>query len=229
METVDKKTGEILSGKERKNSLYEISMDIIELDELMQEIYEETELPKSASLDEKKEAIERRAAVEDAILSQMEQNEEKLELKVNNYCKWIAYKRALSKSRADEANRILALSKEDLFIAEKTDKALKHYLELLNIKKLDTPIFKLQINKQGGREPVVFINGEEPLPEELPEEFQRVKIEIDKTAIYDELKKLYNEAYLSRDNMSRSEADEYVLNRFKYAQLGELGTYLKIK
>ncbi len=83
---------------------------------------------------------------------------------------------------------------------------LKSFFQVHNLKTVETARYKLSIAKNGGRAPLIL---DESIPvTELPEQFQRVSVDPNTTAI--------------REALERGE-------KLDFAQLGERGTSLRIK
>lgn len=95
--------------------------------------------------------------------------------KVEALCQVVQERQAKAAIRKAEADRLMGLMRQD----EQTARRLKDYLqaemERMGEKKIETELFVVRVCKNGT--PSVLYDD---LPETLPAEFQRVRVEIDK-------------------------------------------------
>ena len=83
---------------------------------------------------------------------------------------------------------------------------MKWFFNAHNLKTVETARYKLSLAKNGGKQPLIL---DESIPvSQLPEQFQKVSIDPDTTAI--------------REALERGE-------KLEFAQLGERGTSIRIK
>lgn len=98
-----------------------------------------------------------------------------IEVKVDNICRVRKYLEGKVEVYKAEAKRLTALAKQ----AENNDDSMKNYLDeqlkRMNIKKMDTELFKLSYRKSDSVN-VIDLDA-------VPEEYKRITIALDKTAI----------------------------------------------
>ena len=109
---------------------------------------------------------------------------------------------------ASEAQRLAKRATVYKNKADNLKPRLKQYMELRGKQKIETGRFSVSVTRNGGKLPVELNEG--ILPEDLPEQFQKLTVEAD----LDRLR----EALL---------AEQSELNRF--ARIGERGSHLRIK
>ena len=140
--------------------LFQLSEDILAL---------EAELERDDLSDEQ------RAALVDAWL----ETQGDVAAKLDNYAALIRELDARSETRAAEARRLVALANADAERMASLSARLKAYFERHNLKNFSTARYKLSLQRNGGKMPIVI----EVEPERLPEEFHRVipaRIEADR-------------------------------------------------
>ena len=133
---------------------------------------------------------------------------ERVEKKVDGYCVFIRELQLSAVRRQLEAERLNDLAKADENKANQLKARLKAFFETRGIQKLKTDRFNVAIQNNGGKVPLIVSAEAEANPQELPEEFHRVKFEVDRTAIYEALER----------------GDE-----LDFAELGTRGTHLRIR
>ena len=168
-------------------SLFSISEDLEKLSELLDECGDDAEQ-------------------QELINSWFEQLGEERDRKVDNYCALVTEMQARSEVRKAEAKRLMELAAEDEKRARLLKDRLKWFFETHNLKTVETARYKLSIQRNGGKAPLIL---DQSVPStSLPERFQKVSIEPNTTAIRNAL-----------------EAGEDL----DFAQLGDRGTSLRIK
>lgn len=134
---------------------------------------------------------------------------EALHQKIDGYCVLIQEVNARAEAREKEAARLDALVEADRTLAKRLQDRLHAFCQGRELTRLETARFKISVQKNGGKLPVVIVDGTQA--EQLDERFHRVipaRIEINKDAV--------REALESGENLN-------------FAQLGERGTRLVIK
>ncbi len=173
---------------ENNGKLWQISDDILELERLIDEIEYCDDLTES----EKEVRINH-------TFSEWLNSEAQFNDKAEKVAHFIKYLEAVTEARKAEAKRLKTLAE----ISEKQSSKLRDYLvkEMLRVnkKKVEGVTCKLSMRK---KQPRVCLNVE---PEQLPIEFQRVKVEANLTEIKKALKsqKQINGAFFS-DNQEYS-------------------------
>lgn len=150
-------------------------MKLHELDQMMAELENEFE-----SLDQSELTPELEQRVLDLLEIKGTLTDE-YKTKVNNYCKFIANLEVIAKLRKAEAERLEALAETDFAKVEFLKNRLKDSLRKNEIKKLQTDNYNLS----------VCLNSIAPLvydEKDIPSEYQRVKVEIDKKRLREALK-----------------------------------------
>lgn len=110
-----------------------------------------------------------------------------LEKKLDDYCALIKEKESRVNVRKEEVNRMQALYRSDRNLAEKLKDRLHDFLVRMGIyDKIDTPRYRVGLNKKGGRLPVIVHDDVDA--RDLPERFQKVSVRPDKTAIREAIK-----------------------------------------
>ncbi len=152
-------------------SLFEIGDDLFALGEMLEEVGGEI------TEDEAGEALER----------WFEQLGAERDKKIDGYCLLIRQFEAASEARELEAKRLMALAGADGNNARRLKDRLKRFFDAQGIAKLETPRFKLSIQKNGGKAPLVVPQAWEQEPAAAPEAYQRRVIQLDKEAIREAL------------------------------------------
>lgn len=171
----------------KSRSLFSISDDLEKLNELLDECGDD-------------------AQQQELINSWLEQLGEERDKKLDSYAALIAEMTARAEVRKAEAKRMMELASSDESRAKMLKNRLLQFFEKHNLKTVQTTRYKLQLQRNGGKAPLVLKEGVSPT--ELPERFQKVSIDPDTTAI--------------REALERGE-------KLEFAQLGERGTSLRIK
>jgi len=142
--------------------------------------------------------------VETAIDDWMDSLDDNFKAKVDNYAALITEIEARSAARKAEAERLRDRAKIDANTAESLKAQLEYVFEQRQIKKIETKRYTIGLRKHGGKLPLDL---DDVRPDELSPRFQRVQIDVDRTAIREAL-----------------EAGE----ELKFARLGERGQSLSI-
>lgn len=103
--------------------------------------------------------------------------------KIDSYCGLIQEMTARSKAREDEAKRLQRLSIVDFNAVKRLKDRLKAFLDLHEIKKLETACFKISVAKNGGVAPLVYPSDWEEYPELAPPEWQKRITTVNLTAL----------------------------------------------
>lgn len=148
-------------------TLYEISQDLIAIEELL------TETGGEITDDEAGAALEK----------WFDEIGEQRDAKIDGYCALIREFEARSEARELEAKRLMALAGSDLNNAKRLKARLKGFMEAQGLKKLETPRFRLSVANNGGAQPLMVPPAWEAEPASAPEAFQRRVIQLDKDAI----------------------------------------------
>lgn len=98
-----------------------------------------------------------------------------IEVKVDNICRMRKYLEGKVEVYKAEAKRLTALAKQDENNADSMKNYLDEQLKRMNIKKMDTELFKLSYRKSDSVN-VIDLDA-------VPEEYKRITIALDKTAI----------------------------------------------
>lgn len=171
----------------KTRSLFSISDDLEKLNELLDDCGDDTQQ-------------------QELIQQWFEQLGSERDRKLDNYSALIVECTSRAAARKAEAQRLMELAASDENRAKLLKDRLKLFFQAHNLKTLDTARYRLAITKNGGKAPLIL---DESVPmTQLPEQFQRVSIDPDTTAI--------------RDALERGEVLEW-------ARLGERGTSLRIK
>ncbi len=126
--------------------------------------------------------------------------------KLDGYCALITEMTARAEGRKAEARRLAELAAADEGRARLLKDRLKFFFEVHNLKTVETARYKLQVQRNGGKAPLIL---DDSVPvTQLPKQFQRVSIDPDTAAIRAVL-----------------EAGE----QLSFARLGERGTSMRIK
>lgn len=114
--------------------------------------------------------------VEKAITDWLNELNDGLETKVDNYAALITILNSRAETRKAEANRLLARSKVDANTARFLQERLKLAFDVLEIKKLETDRYRVSVANNGGKKPL-DIHGE------VPPRYTRLVVETDKHKI----------------------------------------------
>lgn len=171
----------------KTRSLFSISDDLEKLNELLDECGDDVEQ-------------------QQLINSWLEELGEEQDKKLDGYAALITEMQARAEVRKAEAKRMMELATADENRALQLKERLKWFFETHGLKTVETARYKLQIQRNGGKAPLILKDGLSPT--ELPERFQKVSINPDTVAI--------------REVLERGE-------KLDFAQLGERGTSIRIK
>lgn len=173
-------------------TLFEISADLRALEELL------TDIDGEITDDAAGEAIEQ----------WFDELGEARDTKIDNYCNLIAELTARSEARAAEAARISRLADVDNNAATRLKNALKAFMDIHGLAKLETPFHKLTVAKNGGKAPLIIPDEWRDDAVNAPEAYHRTFIKLDTEAI--------------RADLEAGQAVEGCV-------IGERGTHLRIK
>lgn len=118
-------------------SLFSISEDLEKLSELLDECGDDAEQ-------------------QELINSWFEQLGEERDRKVDNYCALITEMQARSEVRKAEAKRLMELAADDEKRARLLKDRLKWFFETHNLKTVETARYKLSIQRNGGKAPLIL-------------------------------------------------------------------------
>lgn len=170
-----------------RRSLFNISDDVEKLNDLLDDVGDDTQ--------------------QQELISQwFETLGEERDRKLDNYASLISEMTVRAAVRKAESQRMAELAASDELRATVLKERLKTFFQLHNLKTINTDRYRLSLAKNGGRAPLVL--DESVLAAQLPEQFQRVSIDPDTTAIREAL-----------------EAGEHL----NFAQLGDRGSSIRIK
>jgi hypothetical protein len=143
---------------------------------------------------------------QEAISNWLESIGSERDKKLDGYAALIGEIEARAEARVAEAKRLTELAASDKAKVRLLKERLKWFFALHNLKKVETARYKLSLAANGGKAPLVI--SDEILATNLPEQYQRVTVEPNTTAIREAL-----------------EAGE----ELEFARLGERGTSLRIR
>lgn len=92
--------------------------------------------------------------VEKKVVAWMDKVDKDWSNKVENYCQLINEMEARAKARKDEAKRLAARADIDLKSASALKERLLFVMESRNMKKTETPSFRISVAKNGGKKPL---------------------------------------------------------------------------
>lgn len=153
--------------KTMKKTLFHISEDLLLLQDLL-------------------EGIEEGEQQTEEILNYLENTQQELSQKLDNYAELIQELEARAAARKQRAKEMTELAKADEALAKRLKSSLKLFFELHGIKRQDTDRHRITLAKNGGKAPLVM---NDILPEDLPEEYQKITIAADTEAIRGALEK----------------------------------------
>lgn len=148
-------------------TLFEISTDLLALEEVLTDT--EGEITDDAA--------------GQALLEWFDQLTSDRDIKIDNYCLLMAELEARADVRAAEAARLSRLVAIDRNAADRLKRALKAFLERHGLTKLDTPLHKLTIAKNGGKAPLIIPDSWRDDAVNAPEAYHRAIIKLDTEAI----------------------------------------------
>lgn len=169
-------------------TLYEISQDLLALYERLEDLGGDVSSP------EVEQAI-------DAWFATLDQERDD---KLDNYAALIRELETRASIRKEEAKRLADRARRDQEHADYLKGRLMDFFQQHGLKSLETPRYRLTLQRSGGKAPVILKTDD---PERLPEAFQRIRVSADLTAI--------------RDALECGEA-------LDFAELGERGSFVRI-
>ena len=140
-------------------TLYQISEDLLALDDLLFEV--------GGDISEEEAAT--------AIEQWFAENEAALQQKLDGYGYLIRRQEADASFVDEEVKRLQARKQARENAAKRLKDRLKQFMEEHGMKDIETPHFRFAVQKNGGRTPIEV----DVPPDQLPKEYQRVKIEPD--------------------------------------------------
>lgn len=149
-----------------KRNLIELTSDLQQLDQLLDTI--DGDIP-----------VDLQTAVDD-LLTQREHTHEALLEKLDNYAALIQSRLMWATSRKAEADRLARLAESDYKTVDFLKGRLKEHLESTDQRKLRTKRFNIAVCQNGGKTALRF---DDTTPDQMPERFQRVQVEVDREAI----------------------------------------------
>lgn len=152
-------------------TLLELNNQLTELNDLLENL-EGVEIP--ADL----------AGEVESLLNQRNKTQEAYLEKIDNYLGLIQSRKYWAQVRKAEYQRLKELVERDERTIQFLQTKLRTHLEGKGVKKLRTRRFNLSLCRNGGKQPIE-LNVE--TPEELPQKFQRIRVEPDMTAIREAL------------------------------------------
>lgn len=111
------------------------------------------------------------------------ETQEDAAIKLDNYAGLISELDARAEARAVEGKRLIALAYEDERRAANLRARLKLYFQRHELKKFETPRYKIALQQHGGQVPLIIPPEWESDPANAPEAFQKRIIQLDKNAI----------------------------------------------
>ena len=145
------------------SSLFQISADLSALDELL------TANDGEITDDAAGEALE----------AWFDELGEARDQKIDNYCRLIASIKGRAQARAEEVSRLDNLIETDQAAIARLKTALHNFMIEQGITKLETPLHKLTIAKNGGKAPLVIPDAWREDPASAPEQYHRAVIHLD--------------------------------------------------
>jgi len=106
-----------------------------------------------------------------------------LESKADDYAALIQHLRSRADARTEEAKRLRELAAADDALAERLKQRLKEAMEATGKGKIETARFRLSVQANGGAQPLEITVP----PEQLPTQYQAVRVEADKAALREAL------------------------------------------
>ena len=146
-------------------------------------------------------------ALEAYVLEQLALIDEHQQERADAYCSLIHKAEAMSEAARLEANRYSDASKVQANFAARLKQRLKEHMEAHGIRKIETTTGrKIYVQQNGGKVPVVYMPGLQPM--DLDPEYQKMTVAVDGERVRAAL-----------------EAGK----KLKFAEFGERGTSLRIK
>lgn len=154
-----------------RRTLYEITADLIALDDLLTETGGDI-------------SDEAAAAAIDSWLALLGGERDD---KLDGYCWLIREIEARGEARKAESARLAALASTDTNATKRLKERMMLMMELTGTPKIETKHFKIGVCANGGKQPVELRPEVQANPAMLPPNYQRVKIEADTDAIREAL------------------------------------------
>lgn len=180
-------TQDIIADKPTPITLRSLTNEIVDLDIMLDQMYEQTEPPKDASPKVKAQFLADRAAVEDALFEYLQANESAAKTKVDGYCSLIGEIEMLAAMRAAESKRLADLATVGKNKVKNLKAALGRYFDAAKLTKLECPIHTVSYVGNGGLAPLILTPEAIEHPELLPKAYQHVEITPDNGAIREAL------------------------------------------
>ncbi|HEX5081191.1 MAG TPA: siphovirus Gp157 family protein [Blastocatellia bacterium] len=159
-----------------------------------------------------------------------------LDTKVNSICWLIREFEGRADVREQAAKALLAIAATDANEAKRLKARLKLFLEMCGLEKFQTEHFKLNIQANGGKEPLVYPEGWDRDPASAPERYHKTVIALDKEMLRRDAERTEAEAARLSDSFAhgRMTAEQYndamrVFDENADVRLGERGKQLRIK
>lgn len=149
-----------------KRTLFSISDDLQRLNDLLDEVGDDSQ--------------------QQELISQwFETLGEERDRKLDSYAALISEMQARADVRKAEARRLQELAASDENRARLLKERLKSFFQLHDLKTIETPRYKLSLQRNGGKAPLIL---DDSIPvTQLPEQFQRVSIDADTAKIREAL------------------------------------------
>lgn len=128
--------------------------------------------------------------------------------KIDSYCRLIASIEARAQARADESARLERLVAVDHTAVKRLKASLYNFMLEQGITKLETPLHKLAIAKNGGKPPLIIPDSWREDAANAPEAYHRISVHLDTDAV---------------------RADLVAGTEVSGCALGERGSHLRIK
>mgnify|MGYP002777016054 FL=1 len=146
----------------KSRSLFSISEDLERLNELLDEIGDDTQ--------------------QQELLSEwLQQIGTERDRKLDGYAALISEMQARAEARKSEAQRLMELAKADERRAQLLKERLKWFFESQQLKTIETTRYRLSLAKNGGKAPLILKS--DLSPHQLPERFRTTSIEPNTNAI----------------------------------------------
>jgi hypothetical protein len=145
---------------------------------------------------------------------------EERDAKIDNYAALIRQFEAKAEARQAEAYRLQQLAATDANNAKRLKARLQAFFELHGIKKLETARFKLSVQANGGKAPLIVPEQWEREPASAPERYHKVTVSLDRDMIRGDL-----EAVFDSDD-ARAEAEKLM---DAGCSIAPRGSHLRVK
>lgn len=150
-----------------KRTIFDISDDLLALDELLTE--NDGEITDDA--------------VGEALEAWFDDLGAERDAKIDNYCRLIASIESRAQARAVEVARLDNLIETDQNAATRLKMALYNFMVVQGITKLETPLHKLTVASNGGKPPLIIPDSWREDAANAPEAYHRISIKLDTEAI----------------------------------------------